>query len=170
MIFLTVGTQLPFDRLTRAVDAWAAANPSATVFGQIAQPDASGYRPKNFETCAFLEPAEVERRFQTADAVIGHAGMGTIITALTHAKPLLIMPRRAHLSEQRNDHQFGTAGRFGDKPGVSVIHEEHEAKDAIDRLWTRARTSGDPDAGPAISPVAEARLTKALRTFIWNDA
>ena len=36
-LFLTVGTQLPFDRLTRAVDAWLDDHPEYAdhVFGQI---------------------------------------------------------------------------------------------------------------------------------------
>ena len=35
MIFVTVGSQLPFDRLVRAVDDWAAGNGGAAAFAQI---------------------------------------------------------------------------------------------------------------------------------------
>ncbi len=35
MIFATVGTQLPFDRLIRALDGWAASNGGVEVFAQI---------------------------------------------------------------------------------------------------------------------------------------
>ena len=45
MIFVTVGTQLPFDRLVRAVDAWAAEHPQVDVFGQIGP---ASFRPKHF--------------------------------------------------------------------------------------------------------------------------
>jgi len=35
MIFVTVGAQMAFDRLIRAVDAWAGVHPAVSVFGQI---------------------------------------------------------------------------------------------------------------------------------------
>ena len=35
MIFATVGTQLPFDRLIAAVDRWAGTRPGREVFAQI---------------------------------------------------------------------------------------------------------------------------------------
>ncbi len=57
MIFLTVGTQLPFDRLVAAVDAWAARQPGQEVFGQISDPGPAGYRPKHFAWVADLDPA-----------------------------------------------------------------------------------------------------------------
>ena len=41
-LLLTVGAQMPFDRLVLAMDAWAAANPSARVAAQIAR--AGGWR------------------------------------------------------------------------------------------------------------------------------
>ena len=58
MIFLTVGTQLPFDRLVAAVDDWCAARGESDVFGQICDPGPDGYRPKHFEWVADLDPAD----------------------------------------------------------------------------------------------------------------
>ena len=42
MIFATVGTQLPFDRLIVALDQWAASSPDVEVFAQIGRGE---YRP-----------------------------------------------------------------------------------------------------------------------------
>jgi UDP-N-acetylglucosamine transferase subunit ALG13 len=106
MIFVTVGVQLPFDRLVRAVDAWAGERMRSDVFAQIGP---SQYRPQHIEFRAFVEPPEFRRLVECADAVVAHAGMGSIITALELAKPLIVMPRRAELGEHRNDHQLSTA-------------------------------------------------------------
>jgi len=53
MIFLTVGTQFPFDRLVRAVDSIIDKGLiSETLFAQIGE---SSYKPRNFESAACLE-------------------------------------------------------------------------------------------------------------------
>jgi hypothetical protein len=41
MIFATVGTQLPFDRLLLGLDSWAAANPGIPVLAQAARASAA---------------------------------------------------------------------------------------------------------------------------------
>jgi UDP-N-acetylglucosamine transferase subunit ALG13 len=168
VIFLTVGTQLPFDRLVAAVDAWAGApgRGRAEVFGQISDPGPSGYRPRHFEWVADLDPAEFEARFGAATHIVGHAGMGTIIGALGQGKPLLVMPRRAHLGEQRNDHQFATVQRLCARPGIAragilAAFEAAEVPDRLDALL--ACGTGE---GPPIAPFAEKRLTDAIRAAI----
>jgi UDP-N-acetylglucosamine transferase subunit ALG13 len=173
VIFLTVGTQLPFDRLVAAVDAWVAgrAGGQAEVFGQISDPGSAGYRPRHFEWVADLDPAEFEARFRAATHVVAHAGMGTIIGALGQGKPLLVMPRRAHLGEQRNDHQFATVQRLGTRPGIAraglfAAFEAEEVPERIDALL--ACGAADTEAGGAapISRFAETRLTDAIRAVI----
>ncbi len=87
---------MPFDRLVEAVDRWASIRNRDDVFAQIGQ---SGYRPQRLECRQLLEPDEFRRRYQTAAAVVAHAGTGSIITALQMGKPIIIMPRRASLME-----------------------------------------------------------------------
>ena len=79
MIFVTVGTQLPFDRLVGTVDRWSSRSREA-VFAQIG-PSQQSF--KNIETVPFLTPEEASDRFAEASVIIAHAGMGTILTALT---------------------------------------------------------------------------------------
>jgi len=162
VIFLTVGTQLPFDRLVRALDAWCAAAHRNDVFGQIADPGPGGYRPRHFEWSGFVEPAEFQRRFEAADLVVAHAGMGSLITALTLAKPILVMPRRAALKEHRNDHQVATAARFAARPGIIVADTEDDVGPALDRILA----GGNGRAGAGIGPFAEQRLIDAVRAAI----
>lgn len=161
MIFLTVGTQLPFDRLVRAVDDWAARNPGYEIFGQIADPGPDGHRPAHFAWTEHLDPGAFEHRFAAATCIVGHAGMGTIIGALGRGKPLLMLARRAHLKEQRNDHQQATALRFGSKPGITVAAGAEEIPPSLDRLVSGAGSGSDP-----IAPFAQERLVAAVRSMI----
>lgn len=162
MIFLTVGTQLPFDRLVAAVDAWAAEYPKTQIFGQIAEPGPDGYRPRHFPWVAHLDPAAFKTRFEAADQIIAHAGMGTIISALTAGKPLMIMPRRAHLDEHRNDHQQATVQYYGTRPG---IHAVFEAQEVHARLENFTQMQGTAEH---IGPYADPQLTDTLRKLILS--
>lgn len=160
MIFLTLGTHQPFDRLVGLVDRWCEER-EAQVFGQIPDPGRAGYRPKNFDWVTSLPPEAYRARFSSAPCVIAHAGMGSIITARSLARPILIFPRRADLGEQRNDHQLATARRFEGTAGITVAYDADELFDAMDRLsrW-RAET------GATISPFAQPALIEAIRTEI----
>ena len=156
MIFVTVGTQLPFDRLIATVDGWAGTRTANPVFAQIGPTE---HRPRHIEYAGFISPAECRERMRAAKAVVAHAGMGTILGALEMGKPLLVMPRRAALGEHRNDHQLATARRFAELGSVSVAFDEDQlpAKlDALDQLAARDR----------IGPYAPDAFIAALRAFI----
>ena len=164
MIFLTVGTQLSFDRLVRAVDQWAGDRGRTDIFGQIANPGVVHHRPQHFDWADFLSPAECRAYFEKAEMIVAHAGMGSIIGAMTYRKPILIMPRRAHLHEHRNDHQFGTAQRFEPKPGVFVAMEEADIPVKLDAVTERMTSL---QVGP-VSDTAEDRLIMAIRACIFE--
>lgn len=166
MIFLTVGTQLPFDRLVRSIDEWCAGQERCEVFGQIAEGNGERYTPRHFDWKAFLEPDEIEKRFQEADIIVGHAGMGTIISALTYQRPLVVMPRRAEFGEHRNDHQLATASRFGNRPGLNVATDETEVSALLDRLTKESPAI----ASQKLTPFADPDLISAVRTGILGEA
>jgi UDP-N-acetylglucosamine transferase subunit ALG13 len=110
MIFLTVGSALPFDRLVKLVDeAIAERLVTERVFAQIGS---GRYIPSNCEYVRILPRTQFSARFDSASAVISHAGIGTIGTALKARKPLLVMPRSGALGELVDEHQLMTAKRF----------------------------------------------------------
>lgn len=163
MIFLTVGTHEPFDRLVRAVDEWCGTTGHGPeVFGQIIDPGSSGYRPQNFEWTARLTPEAYQGKFASADFVISHAGMGSIITALTLSKPIVVLPRRGHLNETRNDHQYATVSRLASKAGLFVAEDETQLPGLLDQMMAGAGKCQTEH----ISPFAEESLTDALSRFI----
>ncbi|SNS14417.1 UDP-N-acetylglucosamine transferase subunit ALG13 [Noviherbaspirillum humi] len=156
MIFLTVGTQLPFDRLVAAVDDWAALNPEVELFGQIGAGD---YKPLHFRHADYLTPEAADNHFRRASLIVSHAGMGSILTALKYRKSILMLPRRAALGEHRNDHQLATAKWLGQRPGIVVAEETAD----VGRLLDRRESFG---GGDAIGDFAETGLILRLQDFV----
>jgi UDP-N-acetylglucosamine transferase subunit ALG13 len=132
MIFLTVGTQFPFDRLVRAVDeAFDNGLIDEEVFAQIGL---SSYRPRNMKYAQMLDKETFDSHFQKASGIIGHAGMGTITMALDHNKPLLAMPRLKKYGEVVNDHQVAIARKFSELGHILVAYEVTDLPDGIRKL------------------------------------
>jgi UDP-N-acetylglucosamine transferase subunit ALG13 len=132
MIFLTVGTQFPFDRLVRAVDSVLDEGLiDEEVFAQIGE---TSYKPHNFESVVSLEKRLFDKRLKEASAMIGHAGMGTITLALENDKPLLVMPRLKKYREVVNDHQLAIARKFEAYGHVLVAYHEKDLPDKAGQL------------------------------------
>jgi UDP-N-acetylglucosamine transferase subunit ALG13 len=156
VIFATVGSQEPFDRLIRAVDEWAALRGRLDVLAQIGN---SNFRPRNIEFTKFLEPAEFNRVIRASSVVVAHAGMGSIISALEIGKPIVVMPRRGFLRETRNDHQVATAERFGSRGRVVVANDQADFAAKLDYALTLSAM--DP-----INHEASPRLIATIRAFL----
>jgi len=132
MIFLTTGTQFPFDRLIRAVDqACSRGLLDQEVFAQVG---ASTYQPRAFRSVSQLDRQEYNRCMSEACAIIGHAGMGTITQALDHHKPLLVLPRLKRFGEVVNDHQVDIARRFAEAGHVLAVYDAADIPEGIRRL------------------------------------
>lgn len=156
MIFVTVGTDLPFDRLMKVVDSWARRRGRRDIFAQIGE---GGWQPGFIEWQAFLEPHEYRQRFDEARLIVSHAGMGTIISALRRGKPILVMPKRAALGEHRSDHQVDTAEKMHALGHVAAAFGADELRAMLDR----ADALGAPRR---IGPFAQPSLTGAIHRFI----
>jgi UDP-N-acetylglucosamine transferase subunit ALG13 len=159
VIFVTVGTDMAFNRLVHVVDEWALDTGRQDVFAQIGETD---WQPRHIAWSKFLQPPEFARRFSEADAVVAHAGMGTILTALHLGKPILVMPRRASLGEQRNEHQLATAKHLSRLGKINVAMDDTELRirlDAMSHLRPRDQ----------IGAYASDSLIGALQNFIERN-
>jgi UDP-N-acetylglucosamine transferase subunit ALG13 len=143
MIFATVGTQLPFDRLILGLDQWAASNRDVEVFAQISH---CGRQPEHIDWAREIEPQEFRRCLKQCDTVVAHAGMGTIISAVELGKRVIVMPRRASLGEHRNEHQLATASRLGHLSGLEVVQDSNSLELALARrtAWRHDVTFSEP--------------------------
>jgi UDP-N-acetylglucosamine transferase subunit ALG13 len=159
VIFATVGSQEPFDRLIRAVDEWGKLHSRTDVFAQIGSSD---FVPKHVDYTKFLNPSQFKSVMHRAKVIVAHAGMGSIISALELGKPIVVMPRHGALRETRNDHQVATAKRFGAQGRVVVAQDEHDFAEKLDYALTLPETDHiDPEASP--------RLIATIRAFLDND-
>lgn len=166
MIFLTVGTQLPFNRLTRAVDNWCrASGRGPEVFGQVGRLGPDDHVPQNFQYVERMHHEEFETRMRTADLIIAHAGMGAIIGAALACTPILIMPRHAELGEQRNDHQIATVHHFSNRSGILVADDEA----ALAQRLSEIEGTSFKDIPRAIEPFADSDFVAALRDYIQGE-
>lgn len=158
MIFVTVGTQLPFPRLIDAMNALAAgldepvvAQTSTATPEELARWDALDVRP-------FIGPQEFEATLRAARLLVAHAGMGSILSAQRWEKPLIVLPRRHALGEHRNDHQMATARRFQDRPGIHVAWEDTDLARLVHATDLAA-------AAETRTPARDALIAR-LRSFI----
>lgn len=158
MLFVTVGAQMAFDRLIRTVDEWAARAGCSDVLAQVGPAD---WLPEHIAWVRSLGPDEFREHVAGARAVVAHAGMGTILTALELGKPILVLPRRAALQETRNDHQLATAKHLLAQGRVHVAFDDTELLRALDRL-------DEIQAGQRICGHASPELISTLQTFLQN--
>jgi UDP-N-acetylglucosamine transferase subunit ALG13 len=156
MIFLTVGHQMPFDRMIRIVDGWAAKSPAVPIFAQIGESD---YRPRHLEFTQILTRREFDAQLDRSSSVISHAGTGTIIQVLAKGKPLLVFPRLSRFAETRNDHQVGTARHFAASGQLMAAFDEMQFLACLDRFREFRPKRG-------ISGAASPELLSRLRCFI----
>ena len=156
MIFVTVGTQHPFPRLIAAINNLAE-HMTELVIAQIGSDSAIYAR---LEVKRSLAPAEYETVFSSARLIVGHAGVGTVLTAKRLCKPLVVLPRCFALVEDVNDHQEGTARQIVGLPGIYVV-------------WD-AKNIGDLVRSPMLTPATHApskqlsSLVAHLRIAIRN--
>lgn len=158
MIFVSVGSQLPFDRLIKTLDSWAADNKEQAIFAQIGN---SKYTPKNFEFCQTIDPINYDKHIKDADLIIAHAGTGTIITGLELGIPLLIMPRLAEKGEHRNDHQLATAKYFEAFSSIKIVTDEQLLPNILNGML-KSKTKN--------SQKIETKVSAELITVIKNFA
>lgn len=161
MIFVTIGSMFPFDRLIRAMDAYAAAHPEEALVAQIG---AGSFEPAHMTWTRSLIPADYARTVAESALVVAHAGMGTVITAAEHGKPVVLLPRRAGLGEHNNDHQMDTAAWLRARPGIQVAAEAEDLSACI----AAARTAGSQSL-QAIGRTAPPDFLARLRDFATGN-
>jgi UDP-N-acetylglucosamine transferase subunit ALG13 len=131
MIFVTTGTQFPFDRLLSFVDEWAAVNKKIHI---VAQTGNTEFRSQNMELHPYLEPKEYKKYLEKAEVIIGHVGTGTMIDAQKYGIPAILMPRKFELNEHRSEHQAATAEQFKEKTGIYIVEDQFELVQLLERI------------------------------------
>lgn len=137
MIFVTLGTHAqPFNRLLKIVD-------QATIdHERIVQFGFSTYPLENCKGFPFIDFAEMRSLMSRADAVVTHAGVGSIMLALSAGKRPVVAPRLHRFGEHVDDHQlevveaFQRAGKItllmpGDDLATKIANVTHQGTDSL---------------------------------------
>ena len=151
MILVAVGSsQFPFDRLLRSVEAL---NGSEEV---VVQHGPSSVRPAGARCVSFLSFDELGALVRDARVVVTHAGVGSILLALTHGKRPYVVPRRRAFGETVDDHQVESARRFASAGLVTLVEDPERLPEAV--------AAGNGAVVPL--PDGEAALTGELRSYL----
>lgn len=157
MIFVSTGTQFPFDRLIEMVDSIAGDLGEEVV----AQAMPGKYAPRHFKLQALIPARQFEEYVAKSRLIVAHAGMGIIITAMRLGKPLLVLPRMARLGEHRNDHQLSTASHLQQMGYVTVVNDEAELRRYLSDTSAIAGHALTDTEAPGISAYIAEEIEKA---------
>lgn len=146
MIFVTVGSLFPFDRLVRLVDEIAPTMPEQQFFAQIFT---GAYEPVNMPYARLVTRREFTERMADAEMIVAHAGMGSVISAMEMGKPVILVPRVFEWGEHTTDHQMATARWLEGRPGISVCMRDEDLRSTISSVLER---QGVGEAMPRAAP------------------
>lgn len=159
MIFITVGTQLGFDRLIKVMDIWAGSHSDAHIFAQIGE---GVYQPHNFDYSRKLSTAEFMAQAKKSSLLVSHGGMGTILTAMELEKPLILVPRYSKMGEHRNDHQVATCDKFKNHKGIRVAWKTDQLIDLMNSEGTLTAATTDGLASRNFSAALKNKIDAIL--------
>jgi UDP-N-acetylglucosamine transferase subunit ALG13 len=126
----------------------------------IAQAASARKDLQHLELVEFLDPESFSQIFSEARLIVSHAGMGTIISALTEGKKIIVMPRIAERGEHRNNHQISTAAKMLSMNCVLVAYDKESLREHI------FSNSYNCDNERKISNFASKSLVSSIEEFI----
>jgi UDP-N-acetylglucosamine transferase subunit ALG13 len=127
VIFVTVGTnEAPFDRLLQAVATLSTDEEIVVQHGSSAIVPANAAR-----TYDFLLFDDLVREMRASRVVVTHAGIGSIMTALSCGRRPVVAARLVAHREAVDDHQLPVARRLQDAGLVTVVEDLSQLEDAI---------------------------------------
>jgi UDP-N-acetylglucosamine transferase subunit ALG13 len=88
----------------------------------VMQIGSTSYRPRKARWFAFATQDEMEKLCEQARIVVSHAGAGSVLTALSHKRPLVVMPRLRKHGEAIDDHQIELAEALSEAGVLLVAH------------------------------------------------
>lgn len=151
MILVTVGTnEARFDRLLEAL----AGLPAGTEL--FVQHGPSAVRPPGAACTDYLAFDEMAEKMREARAVVTHAGVGSVLTALLNGTRPIVVPRLQRFGEAVDDHQLAFGRRAASAGLVTLVEDTATLADAV------ARHQASPPPPPRPDP----KLVEDLRAYL----
>jgi UDP-N-acetylglucosamine transferase subunit ALG13 len=127
VIFVSVGTnEARFDRLLEAVAALPLDEETIVQHGHSA-----AVGPPGAQLVDFLTFDEMVAHVRRARAVLVHAGVGSVMVALSNGKRPVVIPRRKAFGEAVDDHQLQLGRRFAQAGLVTLVEEPTGLAEAL---------------------------------------
>lgn len=143
-VVVSLGTARPWG-FRRLLERLVSVVPSdAEVLWQTGATDVSGL---GIDVRPYLPSDDLAREMSTADVVVTHAGVGSLLTALRAGRSPLLVPRRLAHSEHVDDHQVQIA-TVADGRGLALYREVDDlTSDDLEVLARRSVVSSAATAG-----------------------
>ena len=155
MIFVTIGNSTwNFTRLVKEIDS-IAGKIDEEIIMQIGHTE---YEPKNTRYFKFISKEKIEKLYESARVVISHAGIGSIISASRHNKPIILVPRRKKYGEHFDDHQVEIAGEMEKEGRITVVHDVEELEAVLTNV----------SAGSVAKVEKDDRLVRELKDYLYQ--
>jgi len=124
LIYVTVGVSQGFTRLVRIADRIAKNHKEKFII----QTGDTKYTPRHAESVDVLPVKEHENNFTEASAVVGHAGTGTLLTAIENEARLVLFPRLPERDEVYDAHQLHHIDGWSKRLNVPVAKTGDELR------------------------------------------
>jgi UDP-N-acetylglucosamine transferase subunit ALG13 len=152
VILVTVGTnEAPFDRLLRAVETLSTDEEIVVQHGSSAVVPANAAR-----TYEFLLFDDLVGEMRASRVVVTHAGIGSIMTALSCGRRPVVAARLVAHREAVDDHQLPVARRLEEAGLVTLVEDLSQLGEAIARAGEEVN----------VALGADERLVGELREYV----
>ena len=133
MIFVTLGTN--DKQFTRLLDACEKAIEEKVITDRVVvQAGFTKYESKNMEIFDYMDRDQFSTFMNSADLVITHGGVGTIMTALKERKKILAAARLSEYHEHVNDHQIQLLTSFEKEGYLIYMHDLSDIKPYLEKV------------------------------------
>jgi beta-1,4-N-acetylglucosaminyltransferase len=130
LIFVTIGTMYGFERLIRWMDI-IASKLNEDVVMQIGN---TAYTPINSSYFLFVSKEKLDYFYAHARVVVCHAGVGSLLSAMEHGKPVIAVPRKKELGEALDNHQLEISNELGQEGLIRVAYNFEDLEKEINTI------------------------------------
>lgn len=133
MIFVTLGTN--DKQFTRLLDVCEKAIEEKVITDRVVvQAGFTKYESENMEVFDYMDRDQFSTFMNSADLVITHGGVGTIMTALKERKKILAAARLSEYHEHVNDHQIQLLSSFEQEGYLIYMHDLSDLKPYLEKV------------------------------------
>ena len=94
----------------------------------------SSYKSNNMEILNLISKIDFENLIKTANLIITHGGVGSILTGLKYNKKIIAVPRLKKYREHVNDHQLQIVNNFSKEGYIIGVDDVKDIEEALSKV------------------------------------